>query len=198
LRSLQSVHAKSTGKLYAELYPGKEISRDNFEEVLGAMARAEILTCADAVFEKLGQQIPYRTVSLAPAGRSFDPTKPLVFVMKSAANPVSSSKRKKKSRKSRTSPKAAPRIQPVQAGTGAGASGAKSQTSVEQALRSWRLSEAKHRNIPAFRIFGDQALRSIAATCPQTDAELLALPGIGLSIVKKYGPQIFRLIAGST
>jgi superfamily II DNA helicase RecQ len=198
LRSLQSVHAKSTGKLYAELYPGKEISRDNFEEVLGAMARAEILTCADAVFEKLGKQIPYRTVSLTPAGRSFDATKPLVFVMKSTANPVSSSKRKKKSRKSRTSPKAASRIQPAQAGTGAGASDAKSQTSVEQALRNWRLSEARHRNIPAFRIFGDQALRSIAATCPQTDAELLALPGIGLSIVKKYGPQIFRLIAGST
>jgi superfamily II DNA helicase RecQ len=59
------------------------------------------------------------------------------------------------------------------------------------------LSEAKHRNIPAFRIFGDQALRSIIATRPQSDAELLALPGIGLSIVKKYGPQIFRLIAGS-
>ena len=198
LRSLQSVHAKSTGKLYAELYPGNEIGRDNFEEVLGAMARAEILTCADAMFEKLGKQIPYRTVSLTPAGRSFDPTKPLVFVMKSTANPVSSSKRKKKSGKSRTSPKAASRIQPVQTGTGAGASDAKSQTSVEQALRSWRLSEARHRNIPAFRIFGDQALRSIVATGPQTDAELLALPGIGLSIVKKYGPQIFRLIAGST
>jgi superfamily II DNA helicase RecQ len=60
------------------------------------------------------------------------------------------------------------------------------------------LSEAKRLNIPAFRIFGDQALRSIVASCPQTDAELLALPGIGLSIVKKYGPQIFRLIAGST
>jgi superfamily II DNA helicase RecQ len=85
----------------------------------------------------------------------------------------------------------------VPAGTGAGASDAKRQTSVEQALRSWRLSEAKHRNIPAFRIFGDQALRSIIATRPQSDAELLALPGIGLSIVKKYGPQIFRLIAGS-
>jgi superfamily II DNA helicase RecQ len=198
LGSLQSVHAKSTGKLYAELYPGNEIGRDNFEEILGAMARAEILTCADAVFEKLGKQIPYRTVSLTPAGRSFNPTKPLVFVMKSTANPVSSSKRKKKSRKSRISPQAASRIQPVQMGTGAGASDAKSQTSVEQALRSWRLSEARHRNIPAFRIFGDQALRSIVATCPQTDAELLALPGIGLSIVKKYGPQIFRLIASST
>ena len=196
LRSLQSVHAKSTGKLYAELYPGNEINRDNFEEVLGAMARAGILTCVDAVFEKLGKQIPYRTVSLTLAGKAFDPSTPLAFVMKSTANPVSSAKRKKKSKKPKASPKSASQMQPVQARTGAGASNAKSQTSVEQALRGWRLSEAKHRNIPAFRIFGDQALRNIVATCPQTDAELLALPGIGLSIVKKYGPQIFRLIAG--
>ena len=35
---LQSVFSKSTGKLYSELFPGNEISRDNFEEILGAMA----------------------------------------------------------------------------------------------------------------------------------------------------------------
>src|SRR5665213_3699233 len=56
LSVMQSVRTKSTGKLYAELYPGNEISRDNFEEVLGAMARAELLTFADAVFEKQGKQ----------------------------------------------------------------------------------------------------------------------------------------------
>jgi hypothetical protein len=72
LRGMRSVFTKSTGKLYAELYPGNEISRDNFEEVLGAMARAELLTFADAVFEKQGKQIPYRTVTLTPAGRAVD------------------------------------------------------------------------------------------------------------------------------
>jgi superfamily II DNA helicase RecQ len=61
LRGLQSISSKSTGKLYSELFPGNEISRDNFEEVLGAMARAELLTVTDAVFEKEGKQIPYRT-----------------------------------------------------------------------------------------------------------------------------------------
>src|SRR4029077_8097518 len=42
LSAMQSIRTRSTGKLYAELYPGNEISRDNFEEVLGAMARAEL------------------------------------------------------------------------------------------------------------------------------------------------------------
>ena len=69
---------------------------------------------------------------------------------------------------------------------------------IEQALRAWRLSEAKHRKIPAFRVFGDRALLGIATTCPQNDAELLAVPGIGMSIVKKYGAHIYRLVAGSS
>ena len=73
----------------------------------------------------------------------------------------------------------------------------KPQIRIEQALRAWRLNEAKHRKIPAFQIFGDRALRGIAATCPRNDAELLAVPGIGMSIVKKYGAHIYRLIAGS-
>ena len=74
----------------------------------------------------------------------------------------------------------------------------KAQTRIEQALRAWRLSEAKHRKIPAFRVFSDRALRGIATTCPRSDAELLAVPGIGMSIVKKYGTQLYRLIAGSS
>jgi DNA topoisomerase-3 len=65
-------------------------------------------------------------------------------------------------------------------------------------LRAWRLSEAKHRKIPAFRVFGDRALRGIATICPQNDAELLAVPGIGMSIVKQYGAHIYRLVADSS
>jgi len=68
LRGLQSVFSKSTGKLYSELFPENEISRDNFEEVLGAMARAELLTVTDAVFEKEGKQIPTALSALLQPG----------------------------------------------------------------------------------------------------------------------------------
>jgi superfamily II DNA helicase RecQ len=198
LRGMRSVFTKSTGKLYAELYPGNEISRDNFEEVLGAMARAELLTFADAVFEKQGKQIPYRTVRLTPAGRTVDESVPVLFVMKDAARPAPKRKQKKNSGKSKASPGATARTQPGQARTGAAVSEPPPQIRLEHALRAWRLSEAKHRKIPAFRVFGDRALRGIAATCPRSDAELLAVPGIGMSIVKKYGAHIYRLIAGSS
>ncbi len=197
VRSLQSAPTKSTGKLYAELYPGNEMTRDNFEEVLGAMARAELLTFTDAVFEKQGKQILYRTVRLTPAGRAVDETMPVLFVMKDAGRPVPTRKPKKKSGKTQVFPSASGRTRSRSDKKGLAASDSEPQVGVEQALRTWRLSEAKRRNIPAFRIFGDRALQSIAATCPQNEAELLAVPGIGMSIVKKYGARIYRLVADS-
>src|SRR6476661_5135734 len=77
LRTLRSSPMKSTGKLHSELFPDNEMSRDEFEEVLGAMARAQLLTFDDAVFEKDGRQIPYRTVSLTPAGRTLEESTPV-------------------------------------------------------------------------------------------------------------------------
>ncbi|MGA7926655.1 MAG: DNA topoisomerase 3 [Candidatus Sulfotelmatobacter sp.] len=196
LSAMRSIRTRSTGRLYAELYPGNEISRDNFEEILGAMARAELLSFADAVFEKEGKQIPYHTVSLTPAGRAISETTPVLFVMKDAASPGSKRKVLKKSGKSKGSRAAAARTQSGTKESAASVSGS-DQHRIEQALRAWRLSEAKRRRVPAFRIFGDRALLSIATTAPRNEAELLAVQGIGAGIVKKYGAHIFRLIAAS-
>jgi DNA topoisomerase-3 len=196
LSAMRSIRTRSTGKLYADLYPGKEISRDDFEEILGAMARTELLSFADAVFEKDGKQIPYRTVSLTPTGRATNETTPVLFVMKDAARPVSKHKLPKKSRKSSRSPADGSRTQSANTERAAVAAGSE-QRRLEQALRAWRLSEAKRRRVPAFRIFGDRALQSIATAAPRNEAELLAVQGIGSGIVKKYGAHIFRLIAAS-
>jgi DNA topoisomerase-3 len=65
---------------------------------------------------------------------------------------------------------------------------------LEEALRAWRLAEAKRRNVPAFRIMSDPALRAIAAKRPGTARELLAVPGIGINIVEKYGAQLYRIL----
>ena len=194
LSAMRSIRTRSTGKLYADLYPGNEISRDNFEEILGAMARADLLCFADAVFEKEGKQIPYRTVSLTPAGRTANETTPVLFVMKEAPRPVSKRKPAKKAGKSNGPRAAAAQTQSGTKERAASVSGSDPHR-IEHALRAWRLSEAKRRRVPAFRIFGDRALQSIATTAPRNEAELLAVHGIGAGIVKKYGAHIFRLIA---
>jgi superfamily II DNA helicase RecQ len=68
--SLRSGAQKSTGKLYGELYLNAQMSRDGFEEVLGAMPRGGIVRLSDAVFEKNGKAIPYRKVALTRSSSS--------------------------------------------------------------------------------------------------------------------------------
>ena len=182
LQKLRSFSSRSTGKLHSDLFPHNEMSRDDFEEVLGAMARAELLSFADAVFETQGKRIPYRTVTLLPAGLNYHEGEAVDLEMREtmAAGAVP-----KKSRK-------------VIAGATRGKQEApppERQARLEQALRAWRLTEAKRRKMPAFRIFGDRTLRNIANSFPKTDSDLLAVPGIGMGTVEKYGAQIFQLVA---
>jgi len=194
LQKLRAVPARSTGKLYTDLYPEKEMSRDNFEEVLGAMARADLLAFTDAVFETQGKRIPYRNVNILPAGLTFNESQAHLFVMRDAAGPATSSKRtKKRATIGASAVPAQGRL--AKSASGEPAPPPERQARLEQALRAWRLTEAKRRKMPAFRIFGDRTLRNIASTCPRTDSDFLAVPGIGMGTVEKYGAQIYHLIA---
>jgi DNA topoisomerase-3 len=61
---------------------------------------------------------------------------------------------------------------------------------VEEALRAWRLAEARRLRVPPFLIFTDRALRGLVDLRPSTTTEMLAVPGIGLRIAEKYGQEI--------
>jgi superfamily II DNA helicase RecQ len=196
---LRSGGVKSTGKLYHEMYPNDEMSRDTFEEVLGAMARAGLVRLADAVFEKDGKQIPYRKASLTRAAYSVDETTSIAFIMKDTAPASTKRKRRKKPtvpgpRKRATGAEAPAQPKPVPEARRPEA-GPNSQ--LEEVLRAWRLAEAKRRGVPAFRIFSDQVLRAVVSRRPATARELLAIPGIGISTVEKYGAQIYRILHGA-
>lgn len=67
----------------------------------------------------------------------------------------------------------------------------------EDALRAWRLSEARRLGIPVFRVFADRALSGLVKLRPGTNSEMLAVPGIGLRIAEKYGHEIRRILHGS-
>ena len=172
---LQSGGTRTTGRLHSELFPGNDLSRDAFEEVLGGMARAGLVRLSDASFEKDGKTIPYRKVSLTREGQSFEEGTPVDFVMKETGKPAKG-KRKKRA--------PAPPAKP--SGT--------VDSRFETALRAWRLREARRRRVPAFRILTDNVLRQIAIAHPATADELLAIPGIGMSTVEKYGPSIHRIL----
>jgi RecQ family ATP-dependent DNA helicase len=193
---LRVVGAKSTGKLYSDLFPGHEMTRDDFENLLGGMARAGILSLLDEVFEKNGRQISYRTARLTPAGFAVDARTALELVMKDREPPSTPRKRKRKG--AGAGPTAMP-ASGISSSAGAAkkakrAPGAKPTLEVEEALRAWRLSEARRLGVPAFRIFTDRALSGLVNLRPSSTGEMLSIPGIGLRIAEKYGADICRIL----
>jgi superfamily II DNA helicase RecQ len=170
------------------------MSRDSFEEVLGAMARAGLVRLLDAVFEKDGKQIPYRKVSLTRVGHSVNEQTPIEFVMK-VATPTPAERKGKRRAAAPTKRKSKKKMEkggPQKPAAVAVRSG--SDLRLEGALRQWRSSEARRRGVPAFRIFSDKTLAAIAKQHPRTAQELLAISGIGIAKVEKYGQQIYRLV----
>jgi RecQ family ATP-dependent DNA helicase len=203
---LRAGGGKSTGKLYTALFPHHEMSRDDFEDLLGGMARAGIVRLDDAVFEKDGRQIPYRTARLTRAGGDVDAQTPVELVMKDREPPSTPRKRKKKVGASSAGP-GPNAVRPYSPGAaqpaGVGKKAkrqpdAKPDPALEERLRAWRLAEARRLRVPPFLIFTDRALRGLASLRPNSNSEMLAVPGIGLRIAEKYGDEIRRILQSST
>jgi Superfamily II DNA helicase len=60
-------------------------------------------------------------------------------------------------------------------------------------LRSWRYQKAKAAGLPAYCVLGQKGLIGICNNPPKTEAELLAIKGIGKIFTKKYGAEILQL-----
>ena len=156
----------------------------------------------DAVFEKDGKSIPYRKANLARAAEALDDTAPMALLMKVEVT-AAVRRGKKRKKKGAGVPLAGPAVT-RKAGTRKAAAAkrvastmhpaAVSNSGIEEVLRKWRLAEARRRGVPAFRVFSDQALKAMAARRPGSAAELLAIPGIGIGTVEKYGALIYRLL----
>jgi DNA topoisomerase-3 len=63
-----------------------------------------------------------------------------------------------------------------------------------EALRAFRREEARARSIPAFRVLTDRVLYTLAQESPQSEAELLEVPGVGPSLVKRYGAKLIEIL----
>ena len=63
-------------------------------------------------------------------------------------------------------------------------------TDTFERLRAWRASVAKEQKLPAYVIFHDATLRSIAAERPGTLAELGTISGVGQAKLARFGQQV--------
>ena len=60
-------------------------------------------------------------------------------------------------------------------------------------LRTWRADTARAHGVPAYVIFHDATLASIAAACPRSLAQLRGIAGIGAKKLEHYGASLLEL-----
>ncbi len=73
------------------------------------------------------------------------------------------------------------------------ASGAVSVEAVDR-LKRWRLETARSAGVPAYVVFHDATLNAIASAKPASLADLLRVPGVGDSKLRKYGEEVLEVL----
>ncbi len=188
MRELRSGSARSTGKLHKDVFPREELSRNEFEAVLGALVTAGYLFMEDASFEKEGKTLSYRRVGITRDGEQLDAKDLELLRIREAFVSDTSGKSRKRTGGSTTSSSA-------RAKNGAATEIALNpeETAREQRLRVWRSSEAKKHGFAAFCVFSDKTMRAIAVDRPTNVDDLKSIDGIGPAKAARYGAEICRL-----
>lgn len=180
IAALQARDGLATGKLWREMFEGSAIDRRKFEDLLGGLARAGYVGVYDDSFERDGEVITYRRASLTYEGRACRESVAEHVQLTVAAPKTAAAKKEPKGRLAAGKANKAPSI-------GAAA--------LAEALKTWRLAEAKKRGQPPFTVFSNKALEALAIERPTSLDELLQVRGIGPKLVQRYGPQILAIVA---
>ena len=185
---------RTLGKLHAELCSKNGLDRDAFEELMGAMARLGLVRLVDSVFEKDGKEIPFRKASLTRDGESVDNDAAFELTIRETALVTEKKGRRRKvTAVARKAAKKKRGREPLR-GPAIDAEAGARDSMTELMLKEWRRAQAKKLGVPAFRIMSDRVLVAIAHDQPRSAAELLAIPGIGIATVEKYGTQLYRIL----
>lgn len=70
-----------------------------------------------------------------------------------------------------------------------------SESLLARRLKAWRLQQARQEGKPAFCVLTQKSLLGIAARWPASEAELLAVKGVGPATVARYGAGILDIVA---
>ena len=63
-----------------------------------------------------------------------------------------------------------------------------------ETLRHWRLEESRRRQVPAYVVFDDRTLKSIARRKPATDFDLAAVSGVGPKKMADYAEAVLAIV----
>ncbi|CAN5347260.1 ATP-dependent DNA helicase UvrD2 [soil metagenome] len=69
---------------------------------------------------------------------------------------------------------------------------------VFERLRTWRAEQAKAGSVPAYVVFSDATLVSIAESRPRTEAQLRMVSGVGPTKWERYGTAVLAVVSGAS
>jgi DNA topoisomerase-3 len=180
LQILTNVETISTGRLHTQA-GSAALNRNDFERILAGLARAGLIQLHHETFEKDGKSIPYKTASLTNKGLEFAKAPEFVIAEQieneyHTPRQAAAAKLKKKKRMEKQGQQKSP---------------------LEEALKKWRLAEAKKAGVPAFRILTDKAVEGILEDLPTTPEDLNEVKGVSAKFVDKHGAAVLKMILAS-
>jgi len=184
LDTLRHARSQSVGSLHRVLFPTEAMSRNAFEDLVGAMAGAGLVLLEDATFEKADKIISYRRVTLTREGNKLSEHTPVELLLADRMRDQETVKPKRRSSAKSRQP------DPV--------AFSPEQAAREEKLRAWRLAEARKLGRPAFFVFSDRTLRAIVQANPTTPEDLLAVEGIGPAKAEMFGQSILQFFRSSS
>jgi ATP-dependent DNA helicase RecQ len=122
----------------------------------------------------------YRTLSLTTIGRDVMTGRVQDVLIAAPRSQPSRSARKKSRKRADTA-----------------ASSSEPQQPIVDALRAWRLDEARRNAVAPFVVLHDRTLIAIACELPGSPGELSSIPGIGPAKLASYGDAILNIVKGS-
>ena len=217
LETLRGRGGQSAGQLFRECAAGPALQRKQFELLLEGLSRSGLVRVQEDSFAKDGKTIRFLRVGLTSEGYQGDPDSLLAGI--EIAEEQAQLPRRRGRRPAAAEGSGAPESRGRRAGQrrrkdGRAAASSAGSSAQERpaaarpvsadaipahlwaALRAWRTAEAKRRRVPAFHILSDRVLLAVAAERPRDEEGLLAISGIGPTIVRKYGDTLLRLVGG--
>ena len=188
LAQLSARDGQTTGQLHRELCGTKGLDRRSFERLLGGLVRSGLIELRDESFVKDGRTIQFQRAMLTVDGSRAGPT--ALTGLEIADEAETGAARRRARKKGSAAAAKAPSKRPAKVQQ------PEDPVLVER-LTQWRLEQARERGVPAFRIFNNRTLHAIAAARPDTEDELLAVPGIGPAKLRELGAALLQLIAAT-
>ena len=190
LDSLAKLNNQAVGTLHRN--EGAALARHDFEAIVSAVVRSGMVSSRPDVFEKDGKSIPFHRLTLTPLGEK---TNARTLAALQVPTKVATQKKAPRSRarpKTRARPKPRAKAKPRSKKNAAPA--APRIARIDATLRAWRKDEATKKRVPAFRIMTDKALLGVASSRPENETALLAIRGVGPSLVAKHGGEILQIV----